>query len=695
MENIGQVYRSYLQEKVIKDFLYDGVTPTKSQIDQAMEVFEDENPGLSAPFTQPEVYEISESSKSSAKKVNKTFEAIYNDLAVMYTALVDQATIVTKTFDSISSELNLIKKKTSELETKASNLLFLAPESEGNLDFVSDSFYDKSKVDEVHSTALIDTATNRATLPASKFTRLNLVLADSDVQFNTITRDDFLSQELAPNSSLLNAFSDSDSIWLHRVRMRRGVGSVTAELILRVPNGGSEVNKIVVVPAASDEANIATVTVQFSNDGLNWSNAKGIGTARLIGDTSLVIEPAKATYWKFIFNKAGYDEYSQDSYLYEFGARSIQLYGVEYSNEQNDTFGVLYSNALIPSTGKEFNKVSLSVCETVPAGCTLQYYIAGLSAAEVPAYEAGTLDFDLLPFIQIDPQERKDKSAQAVIDYSKLDNDAGHSNRYSVSNAVDFRYKTRANLALDFTVDPLYVKDQLKVLRNIGDNTGTAQILSQDTGWVTDGIRYSTRLYVEADAGMVLDFGNTTAVLDGVSITGRVIIPKGYHSFSTDKSQWRKINPLDIGSSSNPDPLYPYNHKYLIEGISSSLHGHDLTLTVGGISKKTILDPNGVYVGADMYWASTLESVTNFDFTSNIADDNYGVYTILKDLNGVERIIVKHSDEPGLMVGENFAIITRSVNGDLQKAVILKAVFSSQNPKLTPILDEYIIKLGY
>lgn len=695
MDNIGSIYQEYLQEKVVKDFLYDGVIPNKSQIDEKLESFEDTNPGFNSPFTQPEVYELAELERSSAAKTNSTFSYLYDDLAVLYLALADQASTVTQTFDAVASELSLIKKKTGELENRVANLLFLAPDSEGSLDFVSDSFTDKSKVDEPRSSVLVDTSTGKVTLAANTFSRVNLALTDSDVQFNVITRDEFLSEELAPSSSLLNAFADTDNIWAHRVRMRRGVGAVTAELILRVPTANTEVNRVTITPSASDEGNIATVSVQYSNDGLNWLNVIGENNARLIGDTSLNFTSVKASYWKFIFNKAGYDEYSQDSYLYEFGAKLIQLYGVAYAHQDGLLTGTLIGNALIPASNKSFNKVSLSACEVLPVGCTIQYSIAALNAAELSSYESGTLDFDDLPFIAVDPQERKNKTNQSFIDYSKIDPEDGHEDVYGVDDSINFRYKNRFNLALDYVVAGSVVKDQMKVLRNLGDNMVTDTILNQDTGWTTDGNYYHTELYIAPAAGITINFGDTTAILNGVSITGRVNIPQGYHKFSTNKVNWRRINPAEIGVVATPDPLYPYNHKYLIEGISDTLYGSDLTLTIGSTAKKLIVDPNSVYIGVDLHWSKTLEEVSIFDFTSNIDDSNYNVFAITKDAAGTERIVVKHTDEPGLMVDENFAIITRSVNGALQKAVILKAIFNSLDSKLTPILDEYVIKLGY
>jgi hypothetical protein len=701
--SIGRIYREYIQERIIKSFLTQGITPTKVEIDERLEEALNANPSLSAPFISIGDFEIKESEESSASKVNNIINTTYDDLSVAYKALANQAASITSTYDSVLSELNSVEKIIADLEERSANLLLLAEDSSGSLDFVSDTFKDKSKADLVNSTALVDNTSRQVTLSPNTQTRIPMVLAESDVQFNVITRNDFVSTTLAPNSSLLNAFSDLENIWLQRVEMRRGVGSVTAELVVRMPTASTEVSKIILYPGASGEGNIATVTVQYSNDGLNWFNVDGQDTVRLNRTVSMAFSSTAASYWKFVFNKAGYDEYVGDSYLYEFGVKNIQFYGVEYSVSENELSNVFYSAALAPQSGEEFNKVSLSVCEVLPKDTDIQYAIAGLTETDLLNYGQGSITLNDLPFIDIDPIEREQKNNQTIIDFSRVDTEVGHTSSYQVGNAIDFNYKNPVNLMLDYTLPPGVVKNEMRVLRNVGDNTISNQppqpvtVKNIDNGWAFDGRDYSCRFYVEQSSGIVLAFGETSAFIDGVRVTGRVNITQGYHSFRTSKENWRTVNPDDIvpPGDESPDALYPYNHKYMIEGLSDFLYGVDLDVTVSGKTKKEIIDPDQIYQGVTRYWERTLEEVTTFDYVSNISDTNYNIFSFINDSNGQERLAVKHSPQPGLLEDEKFAIITRSVNGDLFKAVVLRANLSSLDPKVTPLIDEYIIKLGY
>jgi hypothetical protein len=692
--NISNTYRTYLEAKIIKEFLVQGIKPTKSQVDERLEQFEEENPGLTMPFTTSSQYEVADSEESSASKVNQTFLSLHDDLSVVYKALLEQSRMVTDTFDSISTELNLIKKRTSDLESKSSSLLFFAPDSEGSLDFVADYFNSKDKIDDLRTSCLVDTATTRVTLPAKTFSRVNLQPSSADVQFNVLTRNDFISSTAAEGSGVLNAFGDGDESWLQKITMRRGVGEVIAELMLRIPQGASEINKVVIGPSSSDEGNITSVAVHYSENGLNWTSVDA-SPARLIGDTSIVFSTQKAAYWKFVFTKAGFDDYSNGAYTYEFGAKYINLYGISYGNATNETRGILYSNALSPETGVSFNKASLSVCELLPQSSVINYSIAGLTESQLNQYALGTLDPETLAFIAVEPQEREIKYNPSVIDFSKVDVETGHSVRYQVNNSITYKNQNLNSVALDYSIPTDVVKQQVKVLRNVADNSVNKFVNEIEAGWDFDGTYYTTRVYVSQDAGLSINLGETEASINDTLLTGRINIPAGYHKFSTHKDNWRKIDFNDLVEAGIADPLYPFNHKYLVEGIGDFLYGVDLSTTLGPDTYASLIDPDNLYVGVDLNWEVTMEHTTNFDFMSNIESDNYRAYSFTKDFAGGDRILVKYNPEQSLMADESFAIITRSVSGDLLKALILKAEFLSEDPKLTPVLDEYVVKLGY
>lgn len=698
---VSRIYREFLLQDIIRESLREGNILTRGEIEEELENVSESNPDLSKPFLQRSLYEMSLEEKLSSSKMNSITQNLLNDLSVVYSAMTEQALEVTSTYDSVTSEFKSIEKRIRLLEEESKNILITARNVEGYFDYASDTFSDQNKVDINKTTTFTDNKAGVVTLDPLSHSRIPMPVIDNDLQFNVITREQLQAITLAPNSDITGIFTDQDNVWIQRVEMLRGTDSVTASLIVRMPDATAEISKIIFKPATSDEGNISSLTLQYSDDGLNWFNVDRNETARLVGDTTFIFSPTKAAFWKFVFNKAGYDEFRGDKYIYEFGARSIQLYGVQYKLRDNKLEGTFISKALIGKDETDFNRVSLKVCESTPAGTTINYLVAALTAAELPLYIDGSLLIDSLNFNKIDPVERSNAVNPKVINFANIDEIAGVQSSYIKDSGINFRYETDTNTLLNFIVPANIVLDELKVLRNTGDNSldaggGTSvKVELTDKGWTFDGTFYRADFYILEDSGRVIDFGEENLEIDNFSTSGQVTLAKGFHKIKTHKRSWRGISPSDIATSDNPDILYPHNHKYLIEGISDTLYGDDLTVLVSGETKKKIIDPDSIYSGVERYWGRTLEKLSIFDFTQNIDEDNYDTFSFIKDLNGIERIVVKDSIEPGLLTNENLAIITRAVSGDLHKGIILKAELSSEDPKVTPVLDEYIIRLGF
>jgi len=698
--SVSSIYTSFLIEEIIKESLRQGTVLTKGGISQRLQEISVNNPFLSEPFTQRSLYLTSAGEALSSGKMNEVLLSLTNDLSVAYKAMTDQASSVTSTYDSVSSEFKSIEKRIKLLEEKTRNLLVVSKNAEGYLDYISDTFINKDKVDLDKTTAFADNKVGVVTLEPKTHNRISMPVIDSDLQFNVTTRDQLRAITLAPGSEIVNAFTDQENAWIQRVQMNRGVGAVSATLIVRMPNASAEVSKIIYKPAVSDEGNISTVTVQYSDDGINWYNVDGSGTARLIGDVTLIFKPVKTAYWKFIFNKAGYDEFRGDAYVYEFGAKSIQMYGVEYKTSNNKLTGTLITKALVSDQGTSFDRVSLKVCESLPAGTTISYSIAGLTEQEISDYNSGALSIDDINFGLITPLDREESIHSKVINFANISGLSGLLSSVEKDSLIDFRYRTDNNVLLDYVVPGSAVREAIQVWRNTGDNQANGgsnlpvMVKRIDNGWSFDGTYYSCEFFINEDSGKIIDFGRKDLQIDNTMTSGQVTLAKGRHKIKTHKDNWRGIEPAAMTTTDNPDILYPYNHKYLIEGIGEILYGSDMTDLISTIPKKDIVDPNGVYSGALRYWEKSLEEVTIFNFTQNIDMDNYNVFAFVKDLGGNERILIKDSIEPGLLVNEKLAIITKNLSGDLHKGIILKAELNSEDSKITPVLDEYIIRLG-
>jgi len=335
----------------------------------------------------------------------------------------------------------------------------------------------------------------------------------------------------------------------------------------------------------------------------------------------------------------------------------------------------------------------------MPIKTKIDYFIAGLTAVELAAYNSGTMLLSDLSFNSIEPIGRSNPSEPISLNFLKLAPLSGITSSYSKTFSIPFRYNSNTNALIDYVVPSTIEKSEMKILRNIGDNilgSGGQPVKVKGTtnGWRFSGTSYSSNFYINEDSGKTIDFGPNDLFIDRLKVNGKVFLTKGFHRIRTDKKNWRTFDPSAILTTDNPEILYPYNHKYLIEGISNTLYGEDLSVTVGGKTKLEIIDPLNVYLGSQRYWEKTLEEITSFSFLQDIDKTNYDTFSFTTDLSGAERIMIKDSLEPGLLIDEKIAIITRTVSSDLHTAIVLKAIFSSGDARTTPVLDEYIVRLG-
>lgn len=102
-------------------------------------------------------------------------------------------------------------------------------------------------------------------------------------------------------------------------------------------------------------------------------------------------------------------------------------------------------------------------------------------------------------------------------------------------------------------------------------------------GWsLVDGRYYTT---VELTHEQSIDFGDASITINGVERSGVVLVQPGIHRFGVDSANWTAINLTNISSLNElkaVDPLYPYNHRYLLEGAeyNSSFAGEKVYLGV-------------------------------------------------------------------------------------------------------------------
>ena len=241
-----------------------------------------------------------------------------------------------------------------------------------------------------------------------------------------------------------------------------------------------------------------------------------------------------------------------------------------------------------------------------------------------------------------------------------------------------------------------------------------------ESGWRFDGTYYSCFLYVEDQNGLTVDFGDSTVWVNDIPTSGVVTFSRGAHKFRTHRKNWESLDGLNnvasmdeatniftggrrqfgadgTGGGNNAqgaptldasdaqtqlDPLYPYNHKLLIEGLDYH---------------PAFLEGSKVYRGATRVAASLMEHVSLQDFENNVADDDltrWTATTIINDSSNTEStlpILKIYKDDK---LRERFTVVRRFEQSSLATEVKLRAVMRTSDPSKTPVLDDYMIKLA-
>ena len=658
-ETIGSIYSNFLTEEFIKENIKNKKIPNLEEIQDNLDEQRKINPDFSSPFLNEKDFVFVEQEGSSAKKINNNFKTLYADLSVLYKALIDKGMTSSKAYNTYHSELNGLEKGFELMEKRVAKLLF---ESE-NSDLYSDLFYEtfesKDYIDTNNSVIEFNASNRNVTIPYDTQTVINFNVGESDVTAQASKIGGIVSDLDLKGMEVLNIFSNQNKIWQRQVTTKENMPLVTLDLIVRVPNRTQKINKILIDPIDASLRSIVTLNVEYSDDKLNWKQVDGDWAKRLTPSTSISFKGISPAYFRFRFNKNGSDGYSNGTYLYNFGLKSIKFIGNEFKVKGRVKSGLFYSKIIGPRKKDYITQIGFASCNIIPDKTKLRFYLAPLVQQQIDLVKAdGKIENHGIKFYQIDNIKSKDFT---YLDTTSLtDAEVKVDGILSVDN-LQYDGKGVLNRALNFNVLSVFAKEKTSIMRNKADNTlagpngGAVLVRGMPIGWRDVGAKVETIFKVYNPNGIYIDFGSTKITINGSTTSGKVFFKQGKHLISTDKTNWISIQPNRIGEG-NPDPLYPYNHKYLIEGLQNSLYGIDLATESNGKTLKQKIDPENVYVKNGDNWEVELQEKEPYLFDSNKIRLDTFAYKV--DNNEEEKVIINLTEQENAE-REIFTIFTR------------------------------------
>lgn len=703
--NVEAVKKENLTQQALLDIAAALSSPTpEAMIGRVQTASEGKNLGL--PFSAQEKQRVAYKERASASKFNKLFETIIEDLNTLYDTLALADTNLFRDFDKVRTDMGNLEKRIDRLLSRADSILLKAPQTSGLLGTFIDDFRDATYIDLAETTAQVDTS---AQTVYGAFTAGTFV--DQDIDLSRINDSDISVTPLDPSSrrdpgtrdsTLRNMITEDQHPWIYTLS-RENPKLTGIQVIIDFAKASPfrdeplRINKIGLGLLSSGYP--STVTLQYSVDGEIWSFFEDNKEPRRIsGKASFLFPQTEFRYIRLVLLKDTHDRLGP-LYYYDFGIDNIELTSVKnlYKPESE-----LLTTQLFPPSppGRThlFSKVLLEVCENIPPGTAIDYYIAALTpigdgiGEEIDPYTQGD-------FLKIIPESRQTDEGPKILDFSTDPVE-------SQSLTIDLDNIDGEDLNLYRLISTGITKDTLRnVWRNVGSKDTWKKLYQFDgtltePGWSKEDRFYVSYGYVSDTNGQTIDFGPNKIVIDDNTVSGKVFLHYGVHRFKVSEENWYSLSGLTrvtnltgkvftgtrkffgatgLGSTEDSendysviDPLYPFNHKALIEGLTYH---------------QTFEGPQ-TYKGLSFFAGHLMSLVSEEDFRLDPKDDKF---CLVRQEDEITSDLLVRWDTRDTEPKETFKIEIGSV-GQLA-GVVLKMVLRTIHDSKTPSIEGYEIRV--
>lgn len=644
--------------------------------------------------------------RSSAGAFNQVLGASEEDLDIILRSLADLNELSIRQLTEWDARASCLDTRVRRLRSRIESLLLMKSEAAGYLAFVEDNFLSLENVSS-STTARIDTTTGEVTLNinpesgtgAGHGTQID-IHSSATVSFSLIERGNTRYFVETPGSRMRDVLDAGRTRWGGVARTKppgefRTAASSGKPIIgeVRVDLGREQkLSRIVLRMSEATAGSSSVVAIQCSKDAYVWENIPSSSFVQSgTGNFVFRFPEKEMRFFKIFISKACPDTMDERGGAYKFGVREIKVF---FETFEVSADGVdLVTEVRTPKlgdTGIDFGRASLEVCEELPEGTSITYYLRGYDGAsytdwvQVSPLNRGNLSLAVVDFSA--PQKLDSSSLLTSFDLT-VDVEGLNIHRKDGATALDYRFNSPDETVANFYIplgNELFAEPIL--LRNMGYTAGKFPTLETDLlvgdipcGWGLEGESdYFCDFLVRNPAGMDLDFGETQATIDGLVRSGSVHIANGWHSFRTRRSNWFSLSsgtpPTDKREFIELDPLYPYNHKYLIEGYPY---------------------PSGFsgarpYAGVDLYGERRATRI-GLNLLEEYGVDN-SIYAI-DTIDGPKSLIIVKFD-PGRTTSQNERVrLFYSRRFEDYEGIQLKATLKTQDEQVTPTLTYYRIRV--
>jgi hypothetical protein len=701
--------REYRAEKILENVLLEWLTegniPTTDELQEAFEKAQK----VHGDFTRSGLRQVSTPERweeSSASKYNSVLTAVTDDLDILLRSLVKITDLGITLLDEWNSRSKSLDIRVENLKSRIESLLLLKSDAAGFVSFVEDGFLSLENVSS-DTTANVDTNTGEVLLAVDRssgegqFQGTQIDLNSASVTWSLIESNNVRFSARPSGSNLRYVVGDRRQRWgveTNTIRPNRfrtsnsDNKSVMGELKLRLTEP-KEISKVVLITSDATSGTSTVISAQYSIDGYSWETVPSNSPIQSgTGNFTWRFAKTELQWIKFIVSKSSPDQNFTVGNVYDFGFERIKIYSEVYEVIAG---GVdLVSEVRTPTLGGEdvvFGRASLEVCEEVPDDTSIRYYIRAYDGASYTTWA------------QVSPISREVEGIPAVIDFtapselnsdalttvfnSSLDTNALNIMRVDGVGSLSYRFGGPDDTIANFYIsqNDNFLTD-LVLLRNTGYSsakfptvtTGDIKVGDIECGWGLDGDSiYYCAFKVKNPQGLTIDFGHTQAVIDQRVVSGIINVSSGWHSFRTDRANWGPLTGTVPSSDvllREIDPLYPYNHKYLIEGYT-----YPDTWT-----------GEKIYLGVDEYGQYNSTRVGRHNFINSGLD--LSIYS-LDVISGPKTIVLVKFDSSRPNHENERVKFFYTRRFDSYEGIQFKAVLETFDPEKTPLVSYYRVRV--
>ena len=668
---LSKTYDAELRRKIVSDFVSENNRiPSDYEMVELMRAARNKYASIDqVGFVGFDMTRPNYTDNSSASMQNDNVEALSRDQMVFRRKVIELSDRLENGFRGFASTVQRTRRHLSQLESRVDNLLLLQDDADIFVAGIEEDFVVQDKIDYSLTDAAIEDG--YCTLGRSSYTPINLDTAS--IRFSLLAPRGVIAKRATNRLDSLKRQDGTFWEYIAYTDYKQGRMTLVLEVELEEATDVEEI-KLGLNPIAANSG--MTASCLYSVNGSTFSEVDPIETPVDGENVMFNVGVARVKKLQVLLTKNAHDSVTPDfkQNVYLFSIDSLVVRGASYKPSLYSTL-VSGPYDIYDVFGNEvyYTKGKIISCAFEPDDTSIDFYLSN-DGTTWKAVSHDGLGLNYAVFGDGTPGDTAGYlnsllSANALIEDPSSLNEVDFQTECLLNQYVAAGYATKVPL------------QSVVIRRNIIEANRDVEINKAVAGWMLDPFtnRYKTTVYIEALEGREFDFGPKSVWVNGVGVSGFVRLRSGYSEIEVSDANWSLVTSslTDLTALKAADPLYPYNHKLIIEGYEydSAFSGDRLYTGVDSFFGKKLS-----YLPPDIFAYLTAEDPEYYtSFTTEEVDDQ--IFFKIK----VDKTDTTWSSE---VVSVDWVVQRSQTN-----QVWVKALLSSSVDNKTPILESFKVQV--